>query len=165
MVAREVLLAIDTSEARIAAFAGVYAIVLAAIALYMSTRHTIKHVVVLENRYDAIILAVGAACFLLFRWRQRRVGLVVVGLMLALALGGLGTGLPFLAFAGWLLLRAWRLQRFGTAGYGDTVSAARAQAKARREGKIVQPPSGSLRKAPQPSKRYTPKKPTPRRGR
>jgi hypothetical protein len=158
---------IDASEYRIALFTAIFAFVYAGIGIYGASAS--KHAATQRTFVVAAIeVSLGGLFLLFFRWKKRRVGLVVVGLMMALALGGLGAGLPFLAFAGWLMLRAWRLQRFGTAGYGDTVTASRAEAKARREGKAATASNrdeSATRAIPQASKRYTPKQADVRRGR
>ena len=88
-------------------------------------------------------------------------------------------GLPFLVFGGWLLLRAWRVQRYGTPTARGAAEAASAKRAAKKTGGTVStpvpkggPPSRSRTKraktetvtatgrvVPAPSKRYTPKAP------
>jgi hypothetical protein len=66
---------------------------------------------------------------------------------------------------GWLFLRAWRLQRYGVAGFVASNQAARQQALERRgqrpaKGRAPSATSGddTVRRPPSPNKRYTPKK-------
>jgi len=76
-------------------------------------------------------------------------------------------GLPFIVLGGWLLIRAWRVQRYGsptatkaTAG-GYTPPPRPVRAPRERKRKTDQ--TTSLRPTPEPSKRYTPKTPRKKR--
>ncbi|MGA2294634.1 MAG: hypothetical protein ABSG24_05360 [Acidimicrobiales bacterium] len=113
-----------------------------------------------------LVVGFGLAGFAYFR---RRVGVIVLSLLLGLALGRVG--LIFLIFGGWLIIRAFRLQRYGDATFAGSGAKAREVSKARREakreGRTYKTPDktvASLPKPPAESKRYTPKKP-PRRKR
>jgi len=76
-------------------------------------------------------------------------------------------GLPFIVFGGWLLIRAWRVQRYGSpTATKRTAGAApppRAVRQPRERKKKVDPPTPTGRQRPEPSKRYTPKTPTRKR--
>jgi hypothetical protein len=110
------------------------------------------------------ILIIGLA-IIGFALRRKRVGVAVSGLLLGFALGSVG--LPFLFVGGWLIIRAFRLQRYGDATFAGSSRRAREIGKAKREGR---PPRDEKRPAaalpplpPAESKRYTPKKPPPRK--
>jgi hypothetical protein len=116
-----------------------------------------------------LILVVGLAISA-FAYFRRRVGVIVGELLLGLALGRVG--LIYLIFGAWLIIRAFRLQRYGDATFAGSGAKAREMSKARREGrstaakdkdnktdKTVAP----LPKPPAESKRYTPKKPPPKK--
>jgi hypothetical protein len=115
------------------------------------------------------ILIVGLF-IIFFALRRKRAGVAVCGLLLGLALGSVG--LPFLFVGGWLVIRAFRLQKYGDASFSGSSRRARELGQARKEGRA--PATRRTRGAkgatatksapvPAPSKRYTPKKPT-RRG-
>ena len=115
-----------------------------------------------------LIVAAGLV-ILLFAWLRRRVGVIVAGLLLGLASGT--AGVVFLFLAGWLGLRAWRLQKYGDATFSGSSRRAREMGQARTQGrepsaKKVRGAKGSTATTsapvPSPSKRYTPKKPTRR---
>jgi hypothetical protein len=113
-----------------------------------------------------LVVGFGLAAFAHFR---RRVGVIVLSLLLGLALGRVG--LIFLIFGGWLIIRAFRLQRYGDATFAGSGARAREVSKARREakkeGRTYNSPDTIIAPLPKPpteSKRYTPKKP-PRRKR
>jgi hypothetical protein len=130
----------------------------------------------------AILLAFPLAIFVTVRI-GRRSPLAYAALMTGLAFEvTLGLfGLPFLFAGGWLLIRAWKSQKYGspTAKRGDpplaTIAPARsgrssgssANAKSTnattgRSGKAKrgQPEEPAGRRPPEPNKRYTPKTPT-----
>ncbi len=109
-----------------------------------------------------MILAVGGLAIIFFAWRKRRSGIAVAALML-----GFPTGVPGLIFfflGGWLILRAYRLQKYGDATMVGSARKAREMAEARRAGRTYTPTAApgtdvaSPRPAPEPSARYTPKK-------
>jgi hypothetical protein len=118
-----------------------------------------------------LIIAFGAA-MVLFAKRSKRSGVAVCSLFLGLALGTFG--LPFLFLGGWLIIRAFRLQKYGDATFAGSNRRAREKATERRAGRTTPARSsakgasrsatrGSSKSAvkpsgPAPSKRYTPKK-------
>jgi hypothetical protein len=73
-------------------------------------------------------------------------------------------GFAFIAFGGWLMLRAWRLNRYGTTNAKAVAreAAARPRGKERKENKqkvSAKSAGPAPRKPPTASKRYTPKAP------
>jgi len=116
----------------------------------------------------AFVLVVGL-CILIFALRHSRAAVICFTLFLGLGLG-LEAGLVFLFLGVWLMVRAWRLQRYGVPTMLGANRVAREMGLARRESKSRATPS----KAPDPkdakpaapppaSKRYTPKKPARKR--
>lgn len=123
-----------------------------------------------------------AACILYFALRRKRAGVATFAVFLGLGLG-LGSGLVFFFMGAWLIMRAYRLQKYGVATMMGSNRAAREMAQARKEGREpnIEPyagssgttsassrPSPSKKTPPKPttpeaSKRYTPKKPAPKR--
>lgn len=107
-------------------------------------------------------ILVAAAVILFFAWRKRRSGVAVATFLLGLSLGT--AGFIFLFLGAWLMIRAYRLQKYGDATMLGSARKAREMADARRAGKEYTPtPSGDAvasppKKAPAPSARYTPKK-------
>jgi hypothetical protein len=110
----------------------------------------------------------------------RRVALAFTVLLTGFALSaaaGLAVSVPFILMGGWLMLRAWRLQKFGTTD-ARTVARINAQARLDRKNGVktnLQAPPQSV-KSPRTttsssgaaasttdSKRYTPKKPARKR--
>ena len=105
---------------------------------------------------------VGAVALAFFAWRKKRAGAVVIGGMMGLFLGN--AGLPFLATAVWFVVRALRLQKYGTASFVGTNQVARQRAielnAAKKSGKTAGASTSTApdaRKPPAPNKRYTPK--------
>ncbi len=127
------------------------------------------------------ILLIGL-CLLYFALRRKRAGVACFAIFLGLGLG-LGAGAVFFFLGAWLIIRAYRLQKYGVAGMVASNQVAREMSLARREGRepnLEQLPSssgasprtssrGSAKKpttgpkGPDASKRYTPKKRTPKR--
>jgi hypothetical protein len=117
-----------------------------------------------------LILVVGLF-ILLFAWRRKRVGVIVASLLLGLA-GGTA-GIVFLFLAAWLVIRAFRLQKYGDATFTGSSRRARTMGQEKREGRDSTPRRTRASKdskttaktavAPAPSKRYTPKKPSRRK--
>lgn len=102
----------------------------------------------------AVVLAVAA-------WRRHRVLASFTALMMGLMLSRVG--LPYLMLGGWLILRAWRLTRYGVPGFVASNQAARQQAIERRSqrsprGTSASDDDGTTRRPPNANKRYTPKK-------
>jgi hypothetical protein len=126
-------------------------------------------------------ILVVALCLLYFSLRRKRAGVACFAIFLGLGLG-LGSGAVFFFLGAWLIIRAYRLQKYGVAGMVASNQVAREMSTARREGrepKLEMLPStdGTSRtsgrsssknstsgpKKPDASKRYTPKKRTPKR--
>ncbi len=108
------------------------------------------------------IVLIGIA-LLGFAWRRKRAGVAAASLLLGLALGT--AGLPFILGGGWLIVRAFRLQKYGDASFSGSSKRARAMAaerKAQRRGGTAPAPAAD-RRSPEASKRYTPKKSSARR--
>jgi hypothetical protein len=113
------------------------------------------------------LLLAGALVIMFFTWRKRRVGIIVAALMIGLSLGNFG--LPFLALGGWLIIRAFRLQKYGNPTFvgSNQQSRLRAQERSANRKKGVSnsrgkksdgdPSAMPARPKPAPSKRYTPK--------
>lgn len=109
-----------------------------------------------------LLAALALAIFITVRI-GRRGPLGFVALMTGLAFegeAGFLLGVPFIAGGGWLLIRAWRVQRYGspTASKANPSGEARAApSRAERPSKSRSRPKTTERQAPVPSKRYTPK--------
>jgi hypothetical protein len=124
-----------------------------------------------------------AACILFFALRRKRAGVATFAVFLGLGLG-LGTGFLFFFLGAWLIMRAYRLQKYGVATMMGSNRVAREMAQARKEGRqpdiapytgttgsssAPTPRTSSSKKTPpksttpEASKRYTPKKPAPKR--
>lgn len=117
-----------------------------------------------EYLWQFLAVLIGAIILAVAGWRKKRVLAAFVALMMGLMLNTIG--LPFMFLGGWLFLRAWRLQRYGVAGFVASNQAARQQALERRgqrtaKGRTTTATSGddTMRKPPAQNKRYTPKKP------
>ena len=94
-------------------------------------------------------------------WRRHRVLASFTALMMGLMLSTVG--LPYLMLGGWLILRAWRLSRYGVAAFVASNQAARQQAIERRgqrspRGARATSLDNDTRRPPSANKRYTPKK-------
>lgn len=198
MVPREVIMGLDKVERGVSLVAGGIALILAAILV----PHLLKNTFVTDTANKAktkpyctkpyhlvgsmcqhmrlthpsawwpqfIEIIIFGAAIIIFALIRKRVGVVVAGLILWLALST--AGLPFLFVAGWLMVRAFRLQKWGDPTFSGSNRAAREQAKARKEGREIMPRAprparGSKASTepaapravtpPAPSKRYTPK--------
>ena len=128
----------------------------------------------------AVVMAVFVISIAVSARIGRRVALAFTVLLTGFALSaaaGLAVSVPFILMGGWLMLRAWRLQKFGTT---DARTVARINAQARLDRKngaktnLQAPPqsvksqrttTSSSRAAASTtdSKRYTPKKPARKR--
>lgn len=130
-----------------------------------------------------IFVVVVAACILFFALRRKRAGVATFSVFLGLGLG-LGSGLIFFFMGAWLIMRAYRLQKYGVATMIGSNRVAREMAQAKREGRApeIEPFAGTTSTSsaaaprsrsstktpakptgPEASKRYTPKKPAPKR--
>jgi hypothetical protein len=110
-----------------------------------------------------------ALCLLFFTLRRKRAGVACFAVFLGLGLG-LGSGLVFLFLGVWLIVRAYRLQKYGVAGMLSSNRVAKEMGDAKRQGRSSKVTAGSdsatsVAKpvAPAASKRYTPKKPPRKR--
>jgi hypothetical protein len=122
----------------------------------------------------SVVLVVGLALFYT-AWRRKRAGVATFSLLIGLYLGIFGLGVVFFFYGAWLMLRAYRLQRYGDATWKGSNRIAKEMAAARRAGTDYRPaladgdttvaPVSAPRTAtpPPPSKRYTPKKQSRRR--
>lgn len=108
-----------------------------------------------------------------FAYYRRRPGLIVATMLLGFASQPLlatttPTGVVFLAFGGWLLIRAYRLHKFGDPTFKGSNVRARERAQERRVARAASggrstrsrstPVTTTTSKTPAASKRYTPKK-------
>ena len=117
-----------------------------------------------------LFIVVIALCILYFTFRRKRAGVACFAVFLGFG-PVYGAGLIFVLFGSWLILRAYRLQRFGEAGFASSNRVAKERGQARREGRLAKTASATNVKdstqkvptAPVASKRYTPKKPPRRR--
>jgi len=123
---------------------------------------------------DIAILAVAMAAMYYFARRKRRSGIIFICFGLFLALSGFLPayfipGLIYLGAAVWLMLRAWRLQKYGVVSAREIAQIKRDPSSAKKSDgksvpmKPVTENSDSPRRAAEPSKRYTPKKTTKKR--
>jgi hypothetical protein len=108
------------------------------------------------------ILIIGSI-MMIFAVKAKRAGVAMCGLLLGLALGTIG--FPFILLAAWLIVRAWRLQKYGDASFTGSGKRAREMSQAKKEGRSSPTPgvataTSAPRTAnpPEASKRYTPKK-------
>jgi hypothetical protein len=124
-----------------------------------------------ELKFFFILLI--SLCILYFALRRKRAGVACFAVFLGLGLG-IESGLVFFFLGIWLIVRAYRLQKYGTPTMLGSNRAARDMAAARKEGRTFRAdssndPSASSKStpnkptAPEASKRYTPKKPPRRR--
>jgi hypothetical protein len=122
-----------------------------------------------------VVMIVGLA-ILYTAWRKKRAGVSTFSLLLGLYLGIFGLGIVFFFFGAWLMLRAYRLQKYGDATWKGSNRVAKEMAEARRAGRDYRPAAAAdgatADPAPAPprtstppvaSKRYTPKKQSRRR--
>jgi hypothetical protein len=110
------------------------------------------------------VLLIVVGCVLLFAvWRSMRAltifTAIFVGLAATLVTGVIG--IAAIGYGAWLLMRSWRLQRYGAKDSKTVRRVATERADERREAKRAakQSPSGSVpsKTSVTPSKRYTPK--------
>lgn len=108
------------------------------------------------------ILIIGGI-MMIFAVTAKRAGVAMCALLLGLALGTVG--FPFILLAAWLIVRAFRLQKYGDASFSGSGKRAREMSQAKKEGRTYVAPgakntSSTPRTAspPEASKRYTPKK-------
>ena len=168
---------LDGREVRFATIAFVLGIVFG---IVLPTYFIIEHVTQKAGKHHVTVgpdaLLIGGAILLfcalglLALWRRRRT-LVAFFLLLcgfAVAYPQLLVGMLFIVLAGWLMLNAWRINRYGT----NNAKAIRQEIASRPRGKAAASSSKSagaakgkaatqpgVRKPPTASKRYTPKAP------
>jgi hypothetical protein len=127
-----------------------------------------EHILTASASYWAtrfLFIFVVALLILLFTWRRKRAGVACFACFLGIGLGI--AGVVFVFLGAWLIVRAFRLQRYGEAGWSASNKVAREMAQARREGRTVTPKASKTTAAPAAipgpvapptaSKRYTPK--------
>lgn len=117
-----------------------------------------------------LFISIVALCILYFTLRRKRAGVACFSIFLGLGLG-VSTGLVFFLLGAWLIVRAYRLQKYGDASFFGSNRVAKETGQAKRADRATRAASKgesspSLTKAaaaPTASKRYTPKKPPRRR--
>jgi hypothetical protein len=124
-----------------------------------------EHILKASDSYWAtrfLFVFVVALFLLFFTLRRKRAGVACFSFFLGLGLGV--AGVVFVFLGAWLVVRAFRLQRYGEASWSGSNRAAKEIAQAKREGRVATPKSSSEPVpspgpvAPPPaSKRYTPK--------
>ncbi|MDE3043352.1 MAG: hypothetical protein KGJ10_00815 [Acidobacteriota bacterium] len=121
-----------------------------------------------EFRFFFIMIVAIAISY--FTWRRKRAGVATFAIFLGLG-NGVFFGPLYLLLGVWLIMRAFRLQKYGDASFKGANRAAREQAAARKsargDGRRSSNRSASSGtadvKTPAASKRYTPKKQNTRR--
>ncbi|HUY43888.1 MAG TPA: hypothetical protein VMU98_09010 [Acidimicrobiales bacterium] len=121
-----------------------------------------------EFRFFFILFAAVALTY--FTWRKKRAGVATFSIFLGLG-NGVFFGPLFLLLGVWLIMRAFRLQKYGDASFKGANRAAREQSAERRANRRSGVKSRDKSAAttstrstsPTPSKRYTPKKQSTRR--
>jgi hypothetical protein len=194
---REVVLGLDSLERNISLFASCIALVLALVtaiewARNLPTITTVKYVskkacpssypkhvgefcehILRTTRSEwevkFFFILIVALCLLYFTLRRKRAGVACFAVFLGLGLG-LSSGIVFLFLGVWLIVRAYRLQRYGVAGMLSSNRVAKEIGEAKRQGRTpklaaADGPTASAKPATPPpaSKRYTPKKPPRKR--
>jgi hypothetical protein len=117
-----------------------------------------------------LFIVVIALCILYFTIRRKRAGVACFAIFLGFG-PVYGAGLIFVLLGSWLILRAYRLQKYGEAGFASSNRVAKERGQAKREGRVAKTSSTANAKdttakalsTPEASKRYTPKKPPRRR--
>jgi hypothetical protein len=117
-----------------------------------------------------LFIAVVALCILYFALRRKRAGVACFSIFLGLGLG-ISTGLVFFFLGAWLIVRAYRLQKYGDASFFGSNRVAKETGQAKRADRVSRAaakgePTPVVSKSvtpPAASKRYTPKQPPRRR--
>ena len=175
---RAAMSSLDATETKWAkAGLAIAAIIGAAIVIYLAVDHRTKkvtekvhgvthtHLVPLSDTYLLVGAIVVVFCLLGFEGiRRKRRTLVVFALFIDgfafTAIGAAPIGLAMIFLGGWLMLRAYRIQKFGTPNAKQAARQAAARPP-RRERKQAErtPPTPTGHKPPTANKRYTPKAP------
>jgi hypothetical protein len=194
---REVVLGLDSLERGISLFGSCIALVLALVtaiewARNLPTITTVKYIsgkscptsypkhvgefcehILRTTRSEwevkFFFILIVALCLLYFTLRRKRAGVACFAVFLGLGLG-LASGAVFLFLGVWLIIRAYRLQRYGVAGMLSSNRIAREMGDAKRAGRSPKlaaadgtPTPAKPATPPSASKRYTPKKPPRKR--
>jgi hypothetical protein len=194
---REVVLGLDSLERGISLFGSCIALVLALVtaiewARNLPTITTVKYIsgkscptsypkhvgefcehILRTTRSEwevkFFFILIVALCLLYFTLRRKRAGVACFAVFLGLGLG-LASGAVFLFLGVWLIIRAYRLQRYGVAGMLSSNRIAREMGDAKRAGRSPKlaaadgtPAPAKSATPPSASKRYTPKKPPRKR--
>jgi len=124
-----------------------------------------EHILRATDSYWAtrfLFIFVVAILLLFFTLRRKRAGVACFAVFLGIGLGI--AGVVFVFMGAWLIVRAFRLQRYGEASWSGSNRAAKEIAQARKEGRDAAPKSSSVASPtpgptapPSASKRYTPK--------
>lgn len=139
--------------------------------LVNSTCEKVTHVSQGAWEFRFFFIAIVSLLILFFTWRKKRAGVATFAFFM-----GLGNGAffgPLYLFLGmWLVIRAFRLQRYGDPSFRGSGKIAREQAEERKKEREAQRRGAPVAKArpdgrstPTASKRYTPKKSSTRRTR
>jgi hypothetical protein len=190
MVSREVVFGMDNVEHKVSLFGVGIAMVISLISLFawikrspvITTQKYVKgkvcpsafpkhvgdlceHILRASDSYWAtrfLFIFVVAILLLLFTLRRKRAGVACFSVFLGIGLGI--AGVVFVFLGAWLIVRAFRLQRYGEASWSGSNKVAKDMAQARREGRDPTPKSSSPPAStpgptgpPSASKRYTPK--------
>jgi hypothetical protein len=176
---------LDDKERRFS-LAGSFAALLLSLAVYLlETQDKVHFSKNTDAPITALLLGLGCGVLLLVStlWGRRApVGFVALLTFLVFGTTSFALGLPFLALAGWLLYRSYKIQKEATAlareargategrggaGTSRTTTTARGAARASSTSTSPAKPStaGSRSSAksarPEPNKRFTPKRPPP----
>lgn len=124
-----------------------------------------EHILVESSSYWAarfLFIFIVSLVILFFTLRRKRAGVACFACFLGIGLGV--AGVVFVFLGAWLIVRAFRLQRYGEASWKGSNQIAREMAQAKREGRDPTPKSSAAPAAtpgpatpPTASKRYTPK--------
>lgn len=168
----ELMRKLDDKERRFAMLAaplgGVLAIVLTLITLHhdpVGKGHESTSIITLDGGLSVIF----AVCLFGTAWFRRRSLTAFALLFLGYSLGLIGIGIPFLILGGYLLFRAWRIQKVLTSRGVNTRTRQPARPAAERGSSRGQAANQKSRKdtksgssRPVQNKRYTPPKPAPK---
>ncbi|HEY8081027.1 MAG TPA: hypothetical protein VIE15_02975 [Acidimicrobiales bacterium] len=106
--------------------------------------------------WQVAVLAILAVILLYVVWSSRRTLTIFVSLFSGLAARNT-LGLLVIFYGAWLLLRSWRLQRYGVTDGKAVRQIATERSAARKVARRTPATTQATSKTPTPSKRYTPK--------